>query len=861
MRTLLLAMLLTAALALATTFQMYELGGPRHLVWVTINGQTENILAVLQEFWPNTVLFPVGGIYWLNTTNPTEARYTIFPAYAVSPWLPNGSLINVTFTRAEALFNVSGDLLKRVRWGMYTFIYNIATQEGTSPAEILQEQNPFVSYGLQVVLKEEPQKPILDCLSYVGNNSLPSFWSSPGTVWSRYHIPFKLYNVTCPGNTSYIDIIDVEYRWWYDGGSMLCLDWLWFRQREWYLSGGRYDIFGIYLPRWEALINQTEQLFSELFSESIKTTNQTLSQELSNEAIQLIYKLRAMESASDCVNFSGLPRNITAVVGGGHLRIYVDGQLIWTLNVSGVFISQPYSAVDWFGPSLMSGAYFYVDEPAMATAPLGSALLFIGNDSVVAPPKYATNLIYSIVYLVASTSFSWEGGLSVGPGETNETYVYVRPDVNATIYGRPARLPYMAIISLGWLRERYCPYGDLVLSGAYRRIGGSIEVLGPVSISCTEYPVRFILPNGSSVPVVARANSTVRLPPLAVDLGNGTRLVTAEVEVNATGPADVVVPVAQRLYRVEVETPVGVNATWAPAGAAIKLSTVTLPNGTRYVPIAPVAVNVTGPIAVAPRYERQYLVRLIAPANSTEEWADEGALFNVTLADPWIVGNGTMFSGLLVNGTGERSWRVVKPITLVAGYAEVYYWVSVETPVNRTAGWMPKGAVLAFPDVLDLGNGTRLVGPSVQRVVVEGPANVSVAYAERQYYVQIEGVEEWSGWADAGSALRLNSTVVDGVVYRPLEDVVVSRPGVYRPEFLASYAHEFRDLLGVPDPAASVELCGVRAGADLAGRAYVEAETDRLCAPALSAWPVSPYTLAAVAAAAAAAYAAIRRRR
>jgi hypothetical protein len=35
--------------------------------------------------------------------------------------------------------------------------------------------------------------------------------------------------------------------------------------------------------------------------------------------------------------------------------------------------------------------------------------------------------------------------------------------------------------------------------------------------------------------------------------------------------------------------------------------------------------------------------------------------------------------------------------------------------VNKTAGWMPKGAVLKFPDIVDFGNGTRLVGASVKR--------------------------------------------------------------------------------------------------------------------------------------------------
>jgi hypothetical protein len=53
--------------------------------------------------------------------------------------------------------------------------------------------------------------------------------------------------------------------------------------------------------------------------------------------------------------------------------------------------------------------------------------------------------------------------------------------------------------------------------------------------------------------------------------------------------------------------------------------------------------------------------------------------------------------------------------------------------------------VLKFPDVVDFGNGTRLIKPSVREVVVEGPVVLKVEYAKRQHYVKIVGVEEWEG--------------------------------------------------------------------------------------------------------------------
>jgi hypothetical protein len=285
---------------------------------------------------------------------------------------------------------------------------------------------------------------------------------------------------------------------------------------------------------------------------------------------------------------------------------------------------------------------------------------------------------------------------------------------------------------------------------------------------------------------------------------------------------------------------------------------INLGNGTRWVAEGLASAVAERPLVLAPRYKRQYLVRLEAPVNSTEVWVDEGLTFAVGLPDPWDLPNGTRFAGLLVNGTAQREFRVDKPMTLRAQYAEVYYWASVETPVNKTAGWMPKGAVLKFPEVVDFGNGTRLIKPSVREVVVEKPVVLKVEYAKRQYYVKIEGVNRWEGWADAGAVVRLNATVVGGVEYTPAEVVTASNPGVYKPLFYAVYKTAVRDALGVPNPLATVKLCNATAQAGLDGSAVVAVYTRELCQPAVEAFPISPYTAAAVATAAALA---LKRRR
>jgi hypothetical protein len=390
-------------------------------------------------------------------------------------------------------------------------------------------------------------------------------------------------------------------------------------------------------------------------------------------------------------------------------------------------------------------------------------------------------------------------GVTVLPGRTyDNSTVYTWPTVPVKIHGRTTELPYRALVNV----TKLCP-GGAVVSGRYSWVGGWAEVRGPASIHCAEYPVEFLLPNGTSLSAPAPFNKTFVWTPPPIVYANGTRLEADPVSVFVDGPKAVRVNYSV-YYLVQAATPLGVSEIWTPRGAMLNIPTVYLGNGTRLVPreVDGVVGPVYGPLNVSVTYSRQYLVKLEAPVNATETWADEGSVFRVDLADPWEPGNGTLFKRLLVNGTAQREFRVDKPLTLRAQYAEVYYWAVVETPANKTAGWMPKGAVLKFPDYLDLGNGTRLVGPSVREAVVDRPVKVVVTYAKRQYYVAILGVVEWEGWADAGAVVRLNATVVGGVEYTPAEVVTASNPGVYKPLFYAVYKTAVRDALGVPNPLA-----------------------------------------------------------
>ncbi len=658
---------------------------------------------------------------------------------------------------------------------------------------------PF-RYGLQVVVKSD-DRPVLDfsSLKYVK------------TVTTQ-GVRREVYNMTCPGNASTLYIVDVYFMHAWTGERKMCIE--------------------------------VEKLG---MGEAYRTGRIT---------IRLLDYCRPAEKT---------PRNITAVVSpwGGRqsrLDIYVDGARFDTLWIDGpnakLFVG-PYE----FGSTMLklvaTAAYVDLNYPGVVLRPLGSALLLIGNDTVMAPPRYVLKE-KGRAFTQARVELRYDQGVAVLPGRIyDNSTVYPWPVVPVKIHGRTAELPYRALVNAAKL----CP-GGAVVSGQYRWVGSWVEVRGPTSIHCAEYPVEFLLPNGTSLATRAPFNKTFVWTPPPIVYPNGTKLEADPVAVFIDGPMTVRVNYTRVYYLVRVVTPLGVDETWTPRGAAAGApAVINLGNGTRWVAEGSALAVAERPLVLAPRYKRQYLVRLEAPLNSTEVWIDAGSGYAVGLPDPWDLPNGTRFAGLLVNGTAQREFRVDRPMTLKAQYAEVYYWAVVETPVNKTAGWMPKGAVLTFPDIINFGNGTRLIKPSVREVAVDKPVVLKVEYAKRQYYVKIEGVNRWEGWADAGAVVRLNATVVGGVEYTPAEVVSATSPGVYRPLFYAVYRTVAKDALGVPNPLATVKLCDAAAQAGLDGSAVVAAYTRELCQPAVEAFPISPYTAAGAAAVATAAALALKKRR
>ncbi|PLC63987.1 hypothetical protein B7L68_05875 [Thermoproteus sp. CP80] len=768
------------------------------------------------------------------------------PGMEASPWLPNGTGIEYSYTRATALFNITNvNPRTDVEW--YIF--------GLSSPDIWVSIPVAIVYGLSVAVKSGGPVLNVSCLKALGNG---------------------FYNYTCPSSPrARLDYVMAYYAAAYSNA---------------------------YLYKFVLVRTNLPEYYNMIMGEKFEIYNVTV-RDLGTRFFCVGFNsLLPIATPVKCVPMADPPRNVTVDVRpynatASAVDVYVDGQLFHTFYVNGsdaVLYTGPYA-----DPLMATAAAFIeLNYPGRPLKPLGSVLLLIGNDTVMAPPRYVLKALepgpvfvklpgktYPDLFFVnpgrdetwADADLTWSG-VYVLPGDTgSNATVYQWLTVPARVSGRAVELPYLAMINL----NASCRYGVAEASGEYSPLGGGwIRVLGPVSVYCTEYPVEFLLPNGTSAAVVAPYNGTLVWTPPPIAYANGTMLEADAVAVFVDGPKSVRVNYTRVYYLVRVETPLGVNETWMPRGAALSVPAVIyLGNGTRLVARAvdvngnyveaktpvngtAVALSVEGPMDVSVAYSRQYLVRLEAPANSTEVWADAGSTFTVDLPDPWEPGNGTLFKALLINGTSAREWRVEGPMTLVARYAETYYWVTVKTPLGVNETWMPRGAVLRFPSVVYLGNGTRLVGPNASAVEVEGPMRVEVSYSKRQYYVEVEGVERWEGWADAYSLIRLNSTAVDGVEYTPTVAALrVSAPGVYRPFFEAVYRAVVRDALGMPNPLATARLCNATSKAGLDGSVYIAIETRELCRPEVEAAPVSPYTAALIALAAAAAAAVALRRR
>jgi hypothetical protein len=498
---------------------------------------------------------------------------------------PNGTIIEYTFTRATALFEpVEVDTRRDVKWYVHTIHYN----------DIWWLLPAGIRYGLRVTVKSDDRPPLdFSCLKYV---------KTVTTQGARLNV----YNATCPGNTSTVYFVNVYFMYAWTGEKKLCI-------------------------------------FAESFNAGVYVATSGWGGRMG-----LLDYCRPAEKT---------PRNITAAVSPwdkkqSRLDIYVDGvrfDTIWIDSPNAKLYTGPYEFGPTLSPGTMATAYVDLNYPGVVLKPLGSALLLIGNDTVMASPRYVLKEKGGDVFTQARVELTYDHGVTVLPGRTyDNSTVYTWPTVPVKIHGRTTELPYRALVNAAKL----CP-GGAVVSGQHRWVGGWVEVRGPASIHCTEYLVTFVTPAGNAT-VVADFNTTLTWQPPPIVYSNGTKLEADPVAVFVDGPKAVRVNYTRVYYLVRVSGFNGTFESWRPRGGKIRVpGVVVLRNGTRLVvheiiinsraaPANETAVlKVEEPLNITLRYRRQYLVRLEAPANSTEVWADEGSVFKVGLADTWEPNNGT----------------------------------------------------------------------------------------------------------------------------------------------------------------------------------------------------------------------------
>ena len=403
--------------------------------------------------------------------------------------------------------------------------------------------------------------------------------------------------------------------------------------------------------------------------------------------------------------------------------------------------------------------------------------------------------------------------------------------------GTCARAPAGALLSLP---PGYAASGEVVETPLGYAAVGRAYVHKPY------YNVSVVLPNGTLV-LKAAWNSTFAYNPPDVYLENGTAYLNGtRVAVRVTRDV-AITPNYTIYYRVVVETPLGVNGTWARRGSVYRYggADVVFNNGTRVV-VHPAEVLVDKPVVIAPNYTVYYNVSVYTPLGSFWRWAERGAAFRYKGADVDL-GNGTRVA------VSPVEVSVDKPLVIAPNYT-VYYRVAVEMPNGTFTTWVAKGAGFSHgPPFADFGNGTRLAGvrPCVIEAVLQ-PAACRVEYAKRQYYIRAAFLNgTWEGWADEGAVLRhfyvdsgaLGASGAYQLAYEAA--VAVDRPGDYAARYRVRGWVSLGDQLMVPIPFAEVRACNATFRTDWRGRAEVEAEATGLCKVEADAPPVSPYTAAA----------------
>lgn len=784
--------------------------------------------------------------------------YASLPGVVASAWLPNGTTLEYVYKKAMALFDVPQiDPKRAVKWKLWLFHKQFG--------EYILILRASVSYGLHVAVKIG-NGPVVKAVKVAEN---VQFGATRINAWNATD--------PCP-ECAEVVIIGASYNFLYNGTNLFCIRYFRFKQEWWYQSKNY-----AYSWKWEGYEKQT-------CWPSDPPRNIT--------AVAL----------KDRVEIWADGRLVYTYPTEGEPWLYTGPyRLLFYSTTAMAFISTTYPA-EALQP--LGRAWLFIGNDTIAPPKYASSH---GRNAAAAYDPAND--------LQAAVSFDGVGA-SVGPGLTRETKVVVNPEVEVAVFGRrlavvrgaflkcPAGEPVVrgalepfwdgflamgpgslsctkypvAVRTAAGVRVVVAdanstlvwrPPPDVVNGTRYWYKPVSAYVGGPMEVSAeverVEYRVAVEYPWGVEE---VWAYGRLELPAKFVELDNGTAYEAGPLSLYVDKPT-AVRPNYTVYYAVVFKTPLGANKTWAKAGSLVEAEErfVDFGNGTALF-LKPARARVRwpgggvegtfqkfyayGPAEVEYSGARLYAVALVTPLGANTTWVREGGRFVYTPPPLLDLGNGTA----LRSPNGTCHFAVTRPARCVVTYRERLYRLRIATPVNTTELWLPAGSAYKAPAIFELGNLTRLVDPQPAAVAADKPMNVTVSY-RRQYWVEVRGVSEWRGWAYEGAEIPLNETEIGGVRYVPVERFIeVRAPLNATPRYTAVFGFTARDALGVPDPTAWAYLCGRRFDADALGRIYAEVETDKTCdVTIVRQWPISPYTLAALAGIAAAATAFLLKRK
>ena len=262
----------------------------------------------------------------------------------------------------------------------------------------------------------------------------------------------------------------------------------------------------------------------------------------------------------------------------------------------------------------------------------------------------------------------------------------------------------------------------------------------------------------------------------------------------ATGPLNIT-PIYELQYLVTINLPTNKTEEWINNGTIIQIpKTIYINAGTRYYLLSSNESYVLKPLNITPIYELQYLVKLILPNGTIEEWINNGTIIQIpktiyinSTSRYYLNNTNTSFiiyrsmiikpcyklqylvKLILPNGTIEEwldshSDLILPKIIqindtryilneqnniieilgcrILCPKYDVYYLVKLILPNGTIEEWVKKDCVIILPQYIYISSYERYVLNSTQFVIVHSPLVIQPEYI-KQYLININGVSYW----------------------------------------------------------------------------------------------------------------------